>query len=706
MSSTYFRLYMNQVMELAKTMVVKSNISAKAINRNLETLNHTISEDPRTWKYYMNLAGEYHSTDEMMYVTSMDTLETIPFIQESFEIHRATRDAYSYGTRFYQDLVDRYPHQESLILGILNPIPKNKAIAAREHEIIFYDTTLVESQELTLISSLQFWIDSYFNQWSNPAYATTDDYYPAAILGVMFAHLPLEILNARMERTRTNEVHSFHMEQYFASHGRLESALPYLNLKQSLYLYRNLRYLQRNVGKQKTFRELVERIVNERRIPLAHYEMVHNTENLLENMKPDIVMLRSSINGFPSDGTSDERTIDDLLERQYQVAPRNREEHFDVLPIVRRDFETSIFNRIPTKSLESALLDTTDSVPYTKEDTLLNHWLYLAATQRFTAIVNMTNPRTGALLQINPREAFVTYLFAINASMGIHLETIPYLCARRVQKPILPSVDELQALADKDRVPSTWIADLRSRQPAIGIYLSIQAFREYIDDIFLAMNNQRLWYMDSEDSDTRAMFEGVVHGLYQDIELDLWAGQRYEDWFAERGLEFYTLSPMDHELLYRNILTEIGGDVAATSSNTALLQEETLKLMSRLSSYNVHYIQRINNTAFRIMDTVMPRFSNIDSIYYTHDQLHLGRVTALKERHQGRTRALRDVLFNRSVGVVDHNTGKIETHVQIDPTVKIRAESHGEYRKHVPLGYMEFMVDESLTTPNAPYQGV
>jgi len=46
MSSVYYRIYLNQVMNLAKTMVIKSSATADAMNQQLTDLGRTVSSDP------------------------------------------------------------------------------------------------------------------------------------------------------------------------------------------------------------------------------------------------------------------------------------------------------------------------------------------------------------------------------------------------------------------------------------------------------------------------------------------------------------------------------------------------------------------------------------------------------------------------------------------------------------------------------------
>jgi hypothetical protein len=616
-------------MTLAKTMVIKSKVAAETINSELELFGNALSSDPRTWKYYRNLAGLYHPTDSLMSVTSMDTLEEIEFTRENLQIHRATASAHKYGSRYYRDLVARYPEQETLILGILSPVSLDVAIAAADGTILQYDRTLVESQEASLISTLQQWVHGYTSRWTVPGYGVTDEYYPAAQLGILFANLPLEILNLRLEACRTEEAHSFHIREYLASHGGLDVHLPQLTLKQALFLYRNINYLQRNAGMQSTFNLLLERIINERNLPLARYDMLHDDTDQLESLYPAIEMRRTALNDHPGDGSSNRRTVDEVMSKQYETARSNRDRHYEALAGTVRDMQNSRINRLPTKVFESALLDTTDSVPYAKEDILLNHWLYMAATGRFVAVINVADPTTGVTMPLTAKEAFVVFLYAYNKARGVTLPEVPMLVANRVRKTTLPTVAEMRRLIDPKRLSDVYLASLLEHQPAMGVYVSIQAFREFSNQLQYAQNYQRGVYAIPEDHLARGMAEGVASYCYHDIPCDLGAGIAYERWFNERGYDFSNLGDLDLDLLANNILTAVTGEEIGSASALAQLQKSMLDLMSRLSSYSVHYLQSINSTSYRILDTVVPRVSDVDSTSRTRRPVDIHRVEIL-----------------------------------------------------------------------------
>ena len=150
MSLNHYNLYLEQVFQLAETIVIKSEGSAQSINDRLKYLYGDAIVDPTdktTWKYYLNLAGKYHPTDKKIIITSLDTLQPIEFNADNLRIHTATAQAYQYGSRYYRELVSQYSTDyEQIILGALYPIDIQKAIDSGVDGIITNNVTEVKSK--------------------------------------------------------------------------------------------------------------------------------------------------------------------------------------------------------------------------------------------------------------------------------------------------------------------------------------------------------------------------------------------------------------------------------------------------------------------------------------------------------------------------------------------------------------------------------
>jgi len=178
--------YIRDNISFCRTLVIKYEDIARLDNLLIKrSYGVDAGTDKSKWRYYMNLSGEYHFSDEMMTVKSLDDRTVIDFTKENLELHPATRSAYRTGGYYYSRLADQYAHQRDLINGIINPIPKDEAIAARDFKILRYTTDYVLWNEISLVPELQKWIDNVAYQTFSTEYKYTDDLMPGALLSYL-----------------------------------------------------------------------------------------------------------------------------------------------------------------------------------------------------------------------------------------------------------------------------------------------------------------------------------------------------------------------------------------------------------------------------------------------------------------------------------------------------------------------------------------
>lgn len=467
MSNTRYTVYRNSVLDLVRTIVVKSELTADAINKDLTARGQMVLEVyPTTWKYYMNMAGEYHLTDTPMSIVSLDTKTVIPFTKENLVIHRTTARGYAFGSRYYKELVAQYPTQESLILGILHPVDINTAINAADGTILYYNSALIEENEYNLIPQLQNWINVFLIRWNVADYRLTDDLYVPSMLGAMFALMPSAILNFRTANCKTNQAHSYHIREYLAANGKLDSYMDILTKKQALFLYRNIKYIHHNAGKTSTFNLLVQKILSDRNLPLAAYEMRHNTTPILEptiksvtidqgtglpitnygppTLRPSIELVQSPLNLQQVEGRDDVITVSEMLTKEIDQARDNGEDLSTVEASITQLMSTAYTNRVKTKVLESIVVDNSDDGSYRFIDTLLNEWIHLAFKDVYLGIVAFVNPVNGKTITLSTKEAFIYYIYCLNRSYGNPTDTIPTIQAMGVRRLVPPTLSELK----------------------------------------------------------------------------------------------------------------------------------------------------------------------------------------------------------------------------------------------------------------------
>lgn len=706
MSSAYYEIYLKGVFDLASTLVVKSEDTAAAINDRLKVLGKKVdAAEPTTWKYYMNLAGQYHSTDTPMTITSLDTQEQIAFNHDNLLLHRATKREYTYRSRYYKELVQRYPEQEQLILGILNPIAIDQAVAAEDHTILYYDPALVEAGEVNLIERLQQWIDAFFLRWEVTDYRITDSLYVAAQLGILFSQLPKAILNIRLENCKTDYAHSFHIQQYLESFGRLGQYFEFLTQKQKLFLYRNIRYINRNNGKIDIFQWLTQKILTDRRFPLAEYNIRHNNEKQPESIYPDIQMRRQSINGLASALGQDVRTVDNVLDMQANLArdnPTVQRDASETIPLVMRN---SLSSQLKTKVLESNVLDTTDAEPFTLTEVLFNHWLYLANTGRYSTVLTVTNPGTGETMRVNAKDAFTLYLYAYNKARGTTLAVVPTLEAMRVKREPLPTREELLGIVDQKYVPAYLVDYALANQPVLTNYISVDAFREVCIKLHAAMLLHRDLYAYNPHFIARGQLKVMADRFYMNYPINTAQNEPYTQWFEERSLAIEHLTDLELDLLASDIYQQATGVDARSSRTVKDIHAAMLKLQSQLSSYTVQYIQQINSGTLKIVD--WPRVRPGDYVFHggmtvqvLQPQVLVGPIQAKGYMHWSLDLKRLEQFKSYSM------TRRKETvRLGLDYTLKGKGASGGRVR----LGLAPQWVSEDLidlgTLPDTPIEG-
>ena len=628
MSNAYYRLYVDSILTMAKTIVIKSEATASAMNLGFTERGLDVNEDdPTTWKYYLNLSGRYHSTDTPMTVTSLDTREEISFDVQTLSVHRRTLRDYAFGTRFYDQLVARYPAQRDLIHGILNPVDIQTAIDAPDGKILYIDQFLIEENETNLVSQIQDRIDAFMLRYNVAEFALVDDLYPAAHLALLFLNLPLFIEDARLTNCHTEQVHSFHIRQYLASHGRLDAYISHLDKEQMLFLYRNILYIQRNAGKQDTFEWLIDKIMSHRMLPVAEYNLHHNVSEQPDNLYPTVEVKRVDLTRFASGNPIDTFSVEEIVNRAAQVAPSNYDQIDATVAKVTDQMTNSTSNKLKTKMLDSSVVDRSNDYALTFTDVLLNHWLYFAQEGWYKTIISFANPLTGDQLWYNAKDAFILFIYALNRSIGQDLKYVPNPDAVMVRKQFLPTRAELRKITEVSRVPDKVLDALLHDQPVLGDLVSVEAFYDKCKEIHTAWKEHNWIYTSQEHHEARGQAEAAALHLYQNKNCQLAPPlTTYDQWLKEHQLDVANFSKAEFELLATNLLALTTGTSLHVTVSLEELQAAMIRLLSQLSSYTIQFLTELRGTNMLSLNWSAIRQGDHDASGDGHMYLHTANV--------------------------------------------------------------------------------
>lgn len=628
-NSNFIQAYLRLNTDLVSSLIIKSSYAPDAINRRIVRDNplHEVDRwNPSTWKYYMNLAGEYHPLDIPMYVASMDTRETILFSKETLFRHTATQEAYQMGTRNYLALLKTYPEQEALIRGILYPCDKEYAIQAEEGAILSYRPSLVEENERTLIIELEDYVKRMISRWYVSAYALTDSYYPSLLFANLSGLILIELLRLRVDRCKTEEVHSFHLYNYLSSHSDIGKYIPYLTREQTMYLYRNIRYIQRNVGSSAMFTELMKELLEKRRIPLMDYS-VRQLQDQDANKYPILKTRRVALNKHQTSGLDPYISMEDYFQKEITILEGNRQ----AIEMKRTDmlhkFRTTNSSVTQVKDLESSMVDLTNTVPDPLEDVYVRQWTTMTHMGLYNVTVNFQDPFTTEERSLSQWDAIIYSAWLISKKQGYNWNILPPVLSVKYRRHPRPLVEELQSLIPKDfkyRHLFAIAEELVAAQPVLKECFSVSMFHEMTYKIYEECLNH--WFLTAQASGAqeRAIIEQMTYHLFSVAAWDFSRGEELESWRVRNNLPEYEYSNSQVDQLTTIIFEAATGYKVDETTQIRHIQKAMLDLFADLTSYSKQVIREISDGSILMMGSPEERIENVSLRSLTHIKIPTG----------------------------------------------------------------------------------
>lgn len=287
------KVYIPELQRLVRSILIKSSHQATMINKNIIKTygSNAVLDDVHTWRYYLNLNGQYHSTNNQMEIYVLELNENKPLTKELLETYKKTKDdLLTYGNT-YMNLIKSYPSDELLIRGMLNPIDIDVAVDIPDGQIIQYSKLYIETNELDVMNKLSKYTEAIYYRWFNEMYIEVSNYYVATFLAFLYSTLDIKIDSIRLENIHTHRVSRHHLEHFFQSH--LDIDTTYMNYKSKLWLYQNLRTAMINVGKDETLEQLIDNVLTPNgigvgKLLLKKAKPTLNNSNLLVHTKPSV----------------------------------------------------------------------------------------------------------------------------------------------------------------------------------------------------------------------------------------------------------------------------------------------------------------------------------------------------------------------------------------------------------------------------------
>lgn len=588
-----FQAYILNTIAFAKTFVVKIEELAIIDNQVMErTLGIPIPEDKSKWRYYLNLNGEYHETDTLMTIKSIDNGEDIPFTKEALEDHPATKRAYREGGYHFSRLSDEYSGQVELIKGIINPIPPEESIPAKNYQILRYNEDYVLWNETQLIHNVQDAISRCVYQTFDTDYLYTEDLMLTILLGKVHADIILEILATRYELRDSAEAHSFYIWAKLNSYGISSIYSKILNDKQTMWLFRNIDYILREAGREEMFDYVMHNLLTERRIPVMENEIIHLTNEQLETFRPEPAYLYTSINMNERLGVrTGINTVKQIINKELKDAIDNESNQDYYYKESFYQTQNALYSGFPIKVLESNVVDVGDENESNLMSMLHFHWIYLTGNGLYNIKVDVNNVKSGRHFKLTSEQAVVLWHYLMMKADGLDCKKVPLMFYQWVRKIKQPTVADLLKMGPKEIIYKELCKTILDVPPtSISKIISPETFYLHSVEVKNGLWDHKKIYSEYLDIDTVAYRKNVCESLYERGVVRVGKYKEYADLLAEIELDVSEWSQAELIDLAWEIWSKTTGYAYFPNLSFAEIQSNLISLMKELSSYSIQFV--------------------------------------------------------------------------------------------------------------------
>lgn len=423
-------VYRKQVYNFLKTATIKYQPLALALNDLVLRKGGIVDEsDPQSWKYYKNAIGEYHPTDTPMYISSLDDKSKILFSKETLKDSPRTLEAYSVGNDYYDSLCSLYPDQTDLIKGIRYPIKDWKDLYdADDLAYISGDESLFEQCERdTLIAQMVKVLKFIDSRW-NFTNCNNEPLFPWVFWGQIWQILTAALFAQRFENIRSENTHSWHVWQYITSQG-LSDYSDLLTFSQSMFLYRNLNYLNLNRGKQSNLVILADNLLSEWSLSLYGRSVIQRTDKGFNEclLYPDLiakVIPTKNASDLPIPLTSVENMIYKLITVGDEI-PADQYPPLENAQRQERLLSDTSVNTYPTKVVEIAPVDRNKKYTEQFSTYLYDSLIYAIAKGHYAPVVEIPSKISQVVIQLSAKDCLLLFNYCMLRSVDRTPDLIP-----------------------------------------------------------------------------------------------------------------------------------------------------------------------------------------------------------------------------------------------------------------------------------------
>ena len=430
---------------------IKNETFIERQNRELELTNYPVNrEDPSTWKYYLNLQGQYHVSDLVphptdssfprgpIYIKSLDDPDAyIPFTHQTLSTNSLTLLGYQHNTQNYRNLIRQYPNHTDLIKNILFPLLETDldfAINAEHLTLLRFPgkyTEIVEEMYLErtelfhIVQQIEVFLTYMRERWYKGWMTTFEDGYDPAFWGNIWQHLTLFISVVRIENIHTAFANSFHIWEYLKSVG-IGDYRDVLTDRQALFLYRNMRQILRDRGRQSNLYLLVDELLKEENLNMVNKVIRQETDTYKDRAEwsPEFVPEPVETRNFQELERTEPQPTSVVIQQLF-ASGDEIDNDFSYVEKIRKELAATTFNYEGTKLLEIQTFDIDDRYRVLFSNTFFDTVVYFIENNLLKDTISYQDLSSGVTLFLTPKEFLILLTYLAHKSVGQDPQNIP-----------------------------------------------------------------------------------------------------------------------------------------------------------------------------------------------------------------------------------------------------------------------------------------
>lgn len=520
--------YVGENITLAKSLVIKLADVANAINKglmlnpNIETKYKSIPANRKEWKYYMNLAGEKHGTNNTVEILVIELGQKEELTKDLLDNYKYTKAELLKCGSFYKELLNEYPDDVMYIHGCMYPVDKDVAINAKDGTILAYNPTLVYDNEYSIISELEKYCINFLSRWHINEYTLIEELYLASMLGVLYANLPNKLMAIRLDKVYTNEVHPFHMEHFFRSYLDIYEAVDILNNSSKFWLYNNLKYIKKNIGKNGTLDLVINKLLTANEVGIGTYLLrkpvpkYNNTTSVTSSAytPKSTIGLTTELNSYYLTEENTTYNISTLVEKELLDGTTDSSVDTNRISYITAQAENSVKNnKIDNQRTKILELTTYNLFKRNGIDLIklvIDHWVYGCLNNKLNFVAEYVDPNSNKIYSISPYIGLLLLFKLILNKLNLESAKLTYVNYDTLFTLDKDKIDDLYSRFINNPTVQFAVDEIKEYYPNInGVCNSVDDLNKLITDTIYFYNY--LWALDvnMEDTVTSATLKGM-----------------------------------------------------------------------------------------------------------------------------------------------------------------------------------------------------